>query len=358
MPEKNNQLNLNWLDKNPLPIAPTDILDFDYYVVAFSGGKDCTASFLYLLECGVPKEKIELWHHLVDGSDKDNPGNFMDWPVTKDYCRKFAEEFGVPIYFSWREGGMKREILKMMDYSGRIHVELPNDETNDIECGLDVMVAPNHQKEPRTRMKFPQVSPDLRVRWCSSFLKIEVASAAFTGQTRFLGKKTLFISGERAEESPGRAKYQPYKKHRNWAKKRHIMHWLPVHSWTRKKVWDIIAKWRVIVHPAYYLGWGRLSCMTCIFGSPNQWASADQINNQVADLMATEDYLSKYWGGYTLHRTKSLTELVNEGNPYTQINTHECLRQVAASKEYLYSIIEERDWLLPAGAYADPTGPT
>lgn len=40
---------------------------YDKYIVSFSGGKDSTACFLYLLDNGIPLEKIELWHQDVDG---------------------------------------------------------------------------------------------------------------------------------------------------------------------------------------------------------------------------------------------------------------------------------------------------
>jgi 3'-phosphoadenosine 5'-phosphosulfate sulfotransferase (PAPS reductase)/FAD synthetase len=50
-----------------------------------------------------------------------------------------------------------------------------------------------------------------------------------------------------------------------------------VHSWDETQVWDIISRWRVNPHPAYRLGWGRLSCATCIFGNANQWSSAKSV---------------------------------------------------------------------------------
>lgn len=43
---------------------------YDKYLVQFSGGKDSTASFLHLLDEGVAKEKIELWHQEIDARDK------------------------------------------------------------------------------------------------------------------------------------------------------------------------------------------------------------------------------------------------------------------------------------------------
>lgn len=37
--------------------------EYDQIIVLFSGGKDGMAAFFKLLELGVPKSKISLWHH-------------------------------------------------------------------------------------------------------------------------------------------------------------------------------------------------------------------------------------------------------------------------------------------------------
>ena len=50
------------MEKNYLP----ELLPLEYYdliIILLSGGKDSIACFYKLLELGVPKEKIELWHH-------------------------------------------------------------------------------------------------------------------------------------------------------------------------------------------------------------------------------------------------------------------------------------------------------
>ena len=62
-----------------------DLYSYDRYIVSFSGGKDSTALLLFLLDNGVPKEKIELWHQEIDGRGR----SLFDWEVTPDYCRKF-----------------------------------------------------------------------------------------------------------------------------------------------------------------------------------------------------------------------------------------------------------------------------
>lgn len=38
-------------------MAQFNIQDYDRYIVSFSGGKDSTATFLYLLDHGIPREK-------------------------------------------------------------------------------------------------------------------------------------------------------------------------------------------------------------------------------------------------------------------------------------------------------------
>jgi hypothetical protein len=88
-------------------VEKPDLTSYDYYVVAFSGGKDSCSSLLHLIESGVDRSRIELFHHDVDGK---NP--FFDWPVTTSYCEAVAKAFGVPIYMSWREGGFLREMLR------------------------------------------------------------------------------------------------------------------------------------------------------------------------------------------------------------------------------------------------------
>ena len=37
--------------------------EYDLIVVLLSGGKDSVACYYKLLELGVPKEKMEFWHH-------------------------------------------------------------------------------------------------------------------------------------------------------------------------------------------------------------------------------------------------------------------------------------------------------
>jgi 3'-phosphoadenosine 5'-phosphosulfate sulfotransferase (PAPS reductase)/FAD synthetase len=323
-----------------------NLSDYSKIIVSFSGGKDSIWCVLHLLELGVPKHKIELWHNCVDG--KSN--SFMDWPVTESYCQAFAEIFGIRIFFSWKDGGFEREMTRKDQPTATNYFQVPHGPggtwTKTESSGGN---GPNN-----TREKFPQVTADLRTRWCSAYLKIDVFASALRNQERFNKTKTLVVTGERAEESPGRAKYKVFESDRtdarNGKKKRHVDHWRPAHKILEPEIWALIEKHRVNPHPAYHMGWGRLSCMTCIFGSDNQWSSVNNIDpERIKKQVAYEDQFKT-----TIHRSKSIYERVQAGEPYEDI-THE-LKTLAMSKNYTDSIIHH-NWTLPAGAFGEDNGP-
>jgi len=297
----------------------------------------------------VNKEKIELWHHLIDGAPGSEP--FMDWPVTEEYCRQFAAAFEVPIYFSWRDGGFEKEMLRDGEPTGKVFWE-----------NQDGSVSSSGGKGPDgTRRKFPQVSADLRVRWCSAYLKIDVMSAAINNQERFKGKKTLVVTGERAEESASRSKYKTFDNHRCHGNSRTVHHWRPIHDWKEKQVWGIIEKYDVWVHPAYWLGWSRLSCMTCIFGNADQWASAAHLYPEmVKKIVAYEEEF-----GTTIKRNKTVKQLVEEGAVYDSVSHMKgdwvlpaMQHGVKMHRSPLLTLLrQQQGWKLPAGAYGDSAGP-
>lgn len=346
----------------PEPEGPDDL---HYYVVAFSGGKDSLASLLCLLEEGADPESIELWHHEIDGHEE--PG-LMDWPVTPAYCEAVAEALKLPIYFSWKEGGFEREMLRENDFTGDVLYEVPEYEAASgngsfreyIHDGsphrLKRRAAQRQERYRGTRRRFPQVSSDLSVRWCSAYLKIDVAAAALRGQERFRSAKTLFVTGERAEESDARKGYETFEPHKadlrdGKSYTRHIDHWRPVHRWMEHDVWDIIERWRVNPHPCYHLGFGRCSCATCIFGSAHQFATVKQIAPERFDRVAAHEAAF----GTTIKRDVALPVLAARGRPYEAAIGR--MVDVALSESYDEPVLVE-NWQLPAGAFGESCGPT
>ena len=84
--------------------------EYDLVAVLLSGGKDSIACYYKLLELGVPKGKIEFWHHDIDGG---HPCRRMDWRCTHNYVRSFAEAEGVPLRLSWRVNGFFGELYRV-----------------------------------------------------------------------------------------------------------------------------------------------------------------------------------------------------------------------------------------------------
>ncbi|UFN51684.1 phosphoadenosine phosphosulfate reductase family protein (plasmid) [Roseomonas sp. OT10] len=322
-----------------------DLVSYDHIVLFTSGGKDSTACLLHLLECGVDPARIELHHHEVDGGGSA----FMDWPVTGAYVAAQAAAFGLPLYRSWRAGGFEREMLRQEAPTAPILFETPDGVRQTGGAG------------PRgTRLLFPQVSADLSVRWCSAALKIGVGAASITGQDRFLGRRTLVVTGERAQESAARARYASFEPHRTDTRDgsrrpRHVDHWRPVHGWDEGRVWDALQRHGVRPHPAYELGWSRLSCMACIFGSAAQWATIRLIAPALFERIAA--YEERF--GRTIQRARSIRALADHGRPYPDVLARPDLVALALGETWDLPILGMPSaWMLPAGAFGETAGPT
>lgn len=324
--------------------ADIDLNSYHKVLVAFSGGKDSLACLLHLLELGVPSEKIELHHHDVDGHGR----NFMDWPITPAYCQAVADHFGIPLLFSFKEGGFEREMLRENARTAPMRWQ---------RLDGSWKTAGGDRGKQTTRRMFPQVSADLRVRWCSAYLKIDVLAAMIRNEPRFLNKRTLVVTGERAQESAARAKYETLEADRADNRygsrvRRHVDHWRPVHGWDEAKVWDIIRRYGIVPHPAYQLGWGRLSCRNCIFGSDNQWATIGAL--YPSSLRPIAAYESEF--GKTIHRTMRVTHREARGTPYAAAVSQPELAEFANQPVWSGPIVTDT-WTIPAGSFGEQAGP-
>ena len=137
---------------------------YDYIIIAHSGGKDSIACHLNLLDLGVDQSKIELWHHCVDG-DYRNSEYFFDWPVTTAYCEAYSKAFNTPMYFSWRDGGLNREMHRKDQTTAGVYFEEPFSLGN---FNQPTYLPPSPRAKKNTRRMFPQVTANLSQRWCSA----------------------------------------------------------------------------------------------------------------------------------------------------------------------------------------------
>lgn len=138
-----------------------DLGSYDYIICACSGGKDSIAQVLDLIERGVDLGKVEIWHHDIDG--REGSRLKMDWPCTPAYCEAFAAHIGVPLYYTWKVGGFEGEMLRNNSKTKPVKFECPQPDGTVI-----LKQSGGVGGKETTRMKFPQVSADLTVRWCSS----------------------------------------------------------------------------------------------------------------------------------------------------------------------------------------------
>lgn len=326
------------VDNKIFSLPEIDLGFYDLIIVSMSGGKDSIAALLRLIDMGVDLSKVELWHNLVDG----NEGKiFMDWKYMDSYNKKLAEAFKLPLYNSWLEHGFEGEMLKNNSRSHRHMVETPD--------GL--LVLDRKQSKDGTRLKYPQQAANLLTRWCSSALKIDVGRRALNNQERLLGKKILFVTGERREESSNRAKYFQMETHlcdcRYGEKARYVDSYRPVLEFSEKEVWEIMERYHVAPPVPYRLGWSRSSCMTCIYNSPKVWASIKHyFPERIEQIVGYENQF-----GVTISRKKLNVVDISEGIEPFDIQDLEALEQ-AHRTEYTLPVFT-KDWVLPMGAFGE-----
>jgi len=191
------------------------------------------------------------------------------------------------------------------------------------------------------------------VRWCSASLKIDVCTKAINNTPRLKEANVLLVTGERGQESSGRAKYAHVEAHKSNTKRRTVHQWHSIQDWTEEQVWGLLEHWRINPHPAYHLGYGRVSCAHCIFGNDDQWATGRELLpttfNEVAQLEADS--------GKTIHRKLSVVERADKGQPYQHSAEHKAL---ALSTDYPVAKVvvpSGQPWVLPSGAYKRCGGP-
>ncbi|WP_374724223.1 phosphoadenosine phosphosulfate reductase domain-containing protein [Calidifontibacillus erzurumensis] len=317
--------------------------EYDHILISLSSGKDSMACLLYLMEIGAPTEKMEICHQSVDGKE-DTHAELMDWGTVESYAEAVGDLFGIPVSFQWRARGFYGELMRKDSLSGDVYY-LDNGKIHYL---------PTKNGKPNTRLKFPAMSSDLRVRWCSAYLKIDVFRRVLNNHPKYQGtvenpKKILVITGERREESYNRSKYNETEYHPSHSQKRIVHAWRPIIDWTEQMVWDIFERWKIRPYVAYYLGFNRTSCLGCIFSTPDLWAIVREIApERFRRLVELEKELN-----HTIDIHISLEQKANMGSLKRLPKDPRVLEWIdmAFTKAYTKNDLIMEKFELPAGAF-------
>lgn len=327
---------------NPKRAELSDLLTYDKIIISSSGGKDSTACILYLLDLEIPRDRIIIWHQSIDGYPGEIP--FADWPVTEPYVKAFGKAMGIQTEFQWRKNGFLGELMR------------ENRRTNDVqfEYGGNVITLPTRNGKLSTRRKFPAKAVDLRTRWCTAYLKIDVMRRVLNNHPDYQVGKYLVITGERREESANRARYLNVEKHPCSKIAREVTWWRTVIEWSEQEIWDILEKHRIFPHPAYWLGFSRTSCFGCIFSTADQWATMRDIAPERFNARVEMERELRH----TIDNKLTLTQLADKGNSILPrgIETGEWVRLALEGDIEPGDIFVDK-WVLPAGAFTGGGGP-
>lgn len=344
---------------------------YDLVIVLISGGKDSIACYYKLLELGVPKSKIEFWHHDIDGG---HPSRTMDWRCTANYIRSFAEAEQIPLRVSWRKNGFFGELYRI---GASELIEYVDPETGEIyqcppskkymECQKLKVAAisemENKLAEFGYRMKFPMKSGDLSRRWCSAYLKIMVADtvlrnmnsvAANLTKTR-MDIKLLIVSGERRGESVGRSKYNEIEIHRTNAVSKHhrtVHQWRPVIDYSEKDIWEVLKLHKVNPHPCYRAGWNRCSCAMCIFSTPQLFAGIRELYPKEYALLCQDEKVL----GFTLDNHCDLETYIGSADSCVYHGDKEAIQSLLTGEFPVESVYVKDKWKYPVGAFHGAAG--
>lgn len=160
----------------------------------------------------------------------------------------------------------------------------------------------------KRRMMFP----DSKNRWCTSYLKTDLTAKWIRQNRALLGTKVLFLTGERRDESPRRAKFAPLIYHQTHLKTSRAgdftCHWhRPVLDNLKGEMFEASKQLGIPPHPCYS-ELPRCSCIACFFArnadiKKNMLRYPEQMYKLVAEEMRI---------GHTWKRDTALKQLWDE----------------------------------------------
>ena len=234
------------------------------FVSNHSGGKDSQA-MLIKLHGLIPANQLLVVHASLGE---------MEWPGALDLAQKQAEDAELPFIVAIA----RKTLLEMVARRFENRPEVPS-------------------------------WPSASTRQCTSDLKRGPIQREVRRYAKANGFKLVVnCLGLRAQESPGRAKRQAFRK--NETDSNSVLtwyEWLPVHELKADEVFSTIREAGQKPHYAYELGNERLSCVFCIMASRNDLKNGATHHPELLEQYAEMETRT----GYTMHMNRiPIKELV------------------------------------------------
>lgn len=227
------------------------------FVSNHSGGKDSQAMLIKLLEI-VPTQQLIVVHASLGA---------MEWPGALELAQQQAADARLPFIVA----RARKTLLEMVARRFENRPEVPS-------------------------------WPSASTRQCTSDLKRGPIQREVRAYAKANGFKVIVnCLGLRAQESPGRAKRQTFRK--NETDSNSVLtwyEWLPIHELKADEVFANIRAAGQEPHYAYSLGNERLSCVFCIMASRNDLKNGATHHPELLEQYAELEVRT----GYTMHMNR------------------------------------------------------
>lgn len=227
------------------------------FVSNHSGGKDSQTMLIKLLEV-IPPQQIVVVHASLGA---------MEWPGALELAEKQDGDSALPFIVA----RARKTLLEMVERRFANRPEVPS-------------------------------WPSASTRQCTSDLKRGPIQREVRAYAKANGFKVIVnCLGLRAQESPGRAKRQAFRK--NETDSNSVLtwyEWLPIHEMKKDEVFASIREAGQEPHYAYALGNERLSCVFCIMASRNDLKNGGAHHPELLEQYAALEGKT----GYTMHMNR------------------------------------------------------
>ncbi len=258
-------------------------------VACISGGKDCVAMTTELVEALGPERIVAHLEVLP-----------LAWEEELPYTQEFCRQMGIPLVAQQMIYEINLDTLRGVRRHEIRDIRTPADIVpwdqgylaDQTDFALRRGWPPSAQARRAEDQGLITDVSDLAVRrgwppssahrFCTSYYKRELVNAWITAQ-RKPGQTIVVALGERAAESPGRARKPRFHFRGKEKKSYKLFNWYPVRNWSRRQVFRRLRECGIAPFPAYKYqgmtdwqmyeedaeGGPRTSCRCCIYaGEP------------------------------------------------------------------------------------------